>query len=129
MEMAKKTHLALIKKSLKAYGAAAVLYVALIGITGLLLCFGPLPEKWIWEYMLAAESAACLFLGYLAGSIVKKRGLFYGMGYAAVFLLLLLLPAFAALDGSSPITLLRAGRILPLVCGGIGGIFGVNGKN
>lgn len=127
--MAKKTYLALFKKSVKAYGVAIVLYIVLIGVTGLLLCYGPLPEKWIWQYMLAAESVTCLFLGYLAGSIVKKRGLFYGMGYAAVFLLLLLLPTFAAFGDGNPATLVHVSRILPLVCGGVGGILGVNGKN
>lgn len=127
--MGKKTQLTLIKRSAKAYGAAAALYLALIGITGLLLCYGPLPEKWIGAYMLSAEAAACLFLGLLAGSIVKKRGLLYGAGYAAVFSLLLLIAVFAVSGGQNPIVILRARRLLPVLCGGIGGIFGVNAKN
>ena len=127
--MGNKTQLALVRRSVKAYGAALLLYVLLVGVTGLLLCCGPLPEKWIYGYMLAAECAACLFLGLLTGAIMKKRGLFYGTAHAAVFVLLLLLLAFAASGRENPIALLRMSLLFPLLCGGIGGILGVNRKN
>lgn len=127
--MGKKSQMELLKKSARAYGICAVFFLIVIGVIGLLLCYGPLPEKGMMNYVLFAMTVSCFLMGLMAGSIAKKRGLFYGAAYAAVFLLAVLLAAFAASGCQDPIGLLNVRWLIALLFGGIGGILGVNLKN
>lgn len=127
--MGKKLQLEILQKSVRAYGIASLFFLITVTAIGLLLCFGPLPEKGMAHYMLFALVASCFLLGMMAGAITKKRGLFYGVSYAAIFMLFIVLLLFAATGGESPIALLKSRYLLCLVFGGIGGILGVNQRN
>ncbi|WP_130863680.1 TIGR04086 family membrane protein [Bacilliculturomica massiliensis] len=127
--MGKKSQLEILRKSARAYGISALFFLIVVGIMGLLLCFGPLPEKGMPYYVLGALTASCFLLGLMAGAALKKRGLIYGAGYAAVFVLAVILILFAVLGAQNPIALLNIRYLLCLVFGGIGGILGVNQKN
>lgn len=127
--MGKKTQLEILQKSARAYGICSVFFLLMIGAAGLLLCFGPLPEKGMAYYVLFAMIASCFLLGILAGAIVRKRGLAYGAGYATVFLLAVMLISFAVTGLQNPIGLLKVRYLLCILFGGVGGILGVNQKN
>lgn len=127
--MGKKPQLEILQRSVRAYAICILFFLILNGLIGALLCYGPLPEKWMAHCMLAAMAATCFFMGLLAGAILQRRGLFYGAAYSAILLLLLLMAVFAAAGGENPISLLKPRYISCLFFGGIGGILGVNQKN
>lgn len=113
-------------KSIKALVIAAFIFFIIITGVGLLICFTPLPERFVVYYAMAAMCFACLFLGIYAGNLLKKRGLLYGVLYSAVFLIILLFIIVSKSGTNEGFALLQLRYLTCLLFGGIGGIAGVN---
>ena len=75
-----------LRKSLKAYVIALVLFVALTFALAALVNFTGFRENWTFGSLLVIMSISSLVLGMMEGRIFQKRGLLAG-GAAAVFFL------------------------------------------
>ena len=113
-------------RTLKAYISAAVLFGGLTLLMGALLRFTSLPDTGTSLYILVILCAACLFIGIYSGSISRQKGFLFGLIYSAGFLILVLFVAFAAIGFPPEVSILKPRFLLCLLCGSIGGIFGVN---
>ena len=115
-------------KNLKGLLYAFILFILLTLIVSVLVRFSPAPEGWSIYYMVGALSFSCLFLGVYIGNHIKKRGFIYGAIYSVIFLLIL--SAFYMLAFSTGIGaglgLLK--YLIPILCGSVGGMIGVNLK-
>ena len=79
-----------LRKSLKAYVIALVLFVALTFALAALVNFTGFRETWTFGALLVIMSISSLVLGMMEGRIFQKRGLLAG-GAAAVFFLAIIL--------------------------------------
>ena len=79
-----------LRKSLKAYVIALVLFVALTFALAALVNFTGFRETWTFGSLLVIMSISSLVLGMMEGRIFQKRGLLAG-GAAAVFFLAIIL--------------------------------------
>ena len=118
----------ILRKSLKAYIFAFVLFVAMTFIIAALIKFTGFSEEWAYAGLVTALAAACLVIGYLEGRIIGKRGLITGVVAQAVFLLVVFL--VLSLLFSDSFTVKNTGLFLPvhLLAGAIGGVIGANSK-
>ncbi|WP_068784617.1 TIGR04086 family membrane protein [Paenibacillus phocaensis] len=94
-------------------------------ILSLLLQGDMLEEYEMTLYTYLVHAAAVLFGGIVSGKRAKEKGWYQGALTGALYVLLLLLISFLAMDTS--LGLREWGLILPgLVIGAIGGMIGVN---
>ena len=113
-----------LRKSLKAYVIALVLFVALTFALAALVNFTGFRENWTFGSLLVIMSISSLVLGMMEGRIFQKRGLLAG-GAAAVFFLVSVQGLFA-----EEFSLGKTGwlYLIPVAAGSLGGICGVNHK-
>ena len=108
---------------------ALILFAILIGVIGALIRFSPLPERWMLYYVLGSLCIACLFLGLIAGNLMKRRGILFGALYAIIFLLIILLISVFITGTNTENGIFQIRYLLCLLFGGIGGMVGVNLRN
>lgn len=113
-------------RMIKTFLYAFIIFLITVAIFGLLIRFTPSPERWSAYYMLISLSIACFFIGLYAGNMFKKRGVFLGMLFAALFLMLAIIAGVLITGEYSEAGLLQARYLICLICGGLGGIIGVN---
>ena len=113
-----------LRKSLKAYVIALVLFVALTFALAALVNFTGFRENWTFGSLLVIMSISSLVLGM----IFQKRGLLAG-GAAAVFFLAIILVSVQGLFAEE-FSLGKTGwlYLIPVAAGSLGGICGVNHK-
>ncbi len=116
----------IVRKSLKAYIIALGLFLLSTLVLAALLNFTAFRESWTFAGLVSCLAASALLLGILEGKIVGKKGLFVGLGAAALFLLLILFAAGSVFAGSFGIRSFHASYVIPLLLGGAGGILGSN---
>lgn len=117
-----------LRKSLKAYVIALVLFVALTFALAALVNFTGFRETWTFGSLLVIMSISSLILGMMEGRIFQKRGLLAG-GAAAVFFLAIILVSVQGLFAEE-FSLGKTGLLylIPVAAGSLGGICGVNHK-
>ncbi len=117
-----------LRKSLKAYVIALVLFVALTFALAALVNFTGFRETWTFGSLLVIMSISSLVLGMMEGRIFQKRGLMAG-GAAAVFFLAIILVSVQGLFAEE-FSLGKTGwlYLIPVAAGSLGGICGVNHK-
>lgn len=115
-------------KTAKCFLMAFVLFFILSFFAAVLICKGGLCEKNGLICMIGVLTAATVFLGFLLGRIVGKRGLFVAVAASGMFLLMVMTVFFLAFEQVPSIESLKPYYIVPVIFGGIGGIVGVNVK-
>lgn len=115
-------------KTAKCFLMAFVLFFILSFSAAVLICRGGLCEKNGLICMIGVLTAATVFLGFLLGRIVGKRGLFVAVAASGMFLLMVMTVFFLAFEQVPSIESLKPYYIVPVIFGGIGGIVGVNVK-
>lgn len=117
------------RKSLKAYIAAMILFIAFTAILAAMVTFTGFKEEWTFAGLIVSMTVSAMLLGYLESRVIGKRGLIYGALSALIFVVLILLAAegvFSDMPEASKHTL---AYLLPVAGGGAGGIAGVAGEN
>ena len=111
-----------LRKSLKAYVIALVLFVALTFALAALVNFTGFHETWTFGSLLVIMSISSLVLGMMEGRIFQKRA-------AAVFFLAIILVSVQGLFAEE-FSLGKTGwlYLIPVAAGSLGGICGVNHK-
>ncbi len=118
-----------LRKSLKAYVLALVLFVALTFVLAALVNFTGFRENWTFGALLVILSISTLALGMLEGRIFQKRGLLAGGATAILFLAIILVSVqglFAEVFSPGKTMWLY---LIPVAAGSFGGIAGVNGAS
>lgn len=113
-------------KSIKAFIYAIIIFTVFIVVTGLLIRFTPLPERWSSYYVLAGLCLACLFLGMYAGNMMNRRGIIFGLLFAAVFTLIVSILGVLITGTFSEEGIFQLRYLICIIFGGIGGAIGVN---
>lgn len=111
---------------LKSFLYSMVIFILLIAILGLFIRFTPLPERYMNLYVVFSLSIASLLMGVFAGKIHHRKGLFFGMGYTILFLFLVMIVSVLVTGKPSDHGFLQFRYLICLVCGGVGGMIGVN---
>lgn len=111
---------------LKSFLYSMVILILLIAIFGLLIRFTPLPERYMNLYMLFSLSIASLVLGIFSGNIHERKGAFYGMIYSVLLLFLIMIVSILITGTPSDHGFLQPRYLACLICGGLGGMIGVN---
>ena len=118
----------MLKKSMKAYVTCLLIFMVFsVGLSAM-ISFGPLPETSMGISISLLFIFVCFLMGMMGSSIMKKRGLFFGMAYASIWVLTVALILFSLFGIGEPISLLQPEYGIGILFGGIGGIFGVNQK-
>lgn len=116
----------ILRKSLKAYGCAVVLFLVLTLLLAALIKFTAYPEKWSHSGLIAALSFSTLFLGFLEGKITGKRGLITGVVSSVLFILLIMAASGCAFAESFEKDSFDILYIIPVITGAAGAIGGTN---
>lgn len=116
-------------KVLKGFILSVCVFLVSSLIFGLLLKFTDLPEKWGMYYILASLCLGSLFFGFYMGHILKRRGVLYGMIYAAMLVIPIVYVITVCLSLEFSIGINDMRYFACLIFGGIGGMLGVNMKN
>ncbi len=115
-----------IRKSLKAYFFAFVIFVLFTFFLASIIYFTSFKESWSFAGLIFGLSVAVFMLGIIEGGIAGRRGLIVGIVSAAVFLLLTVLTAAGIFADSFSVKNVSVFYIIPLAAGTIGGIIGTN---
>lgn len=117
-----------LRKSLKAYAMALVLFAALTFVLAGLLNVTGFRESWTFGALLVILSISTMVLGMLEGRIFQKRGILAGGAGAILFVAVILLCAQGIF--AEPFSPGRGGwlYLVPVAAGAVGGICGVNGE-
>ncbi|MGN0703932.1 MAG: TIGR04086 family membrane protein [Lentihominibacter sp.] len=116
----------ILRKSLKAYVCALLLFLMLTLILAAVIRFTAFPEEWSYPGLIAALSAASMFLGMIEGRITGRRGLITGIISSVLFIFIIVAAtgsAFAESFGPDSFDLLY---LIPVLTGTIGAIAGTN---
>jgi len=116
----------ILRKSLKAYCFASAIFVLFTLVLAAVIYFTAFKESWGFAGLITALSISALLLGIIEGRITGKKGLITGMTAAAVFILIVITVTGSVFADSFRIENISAFYIIPLICGGIGGIAGTN---
>ncbi len=85
-----------------------------------------LPEGNGSIYAMIGCGAGCAVCGLGGGRLMKRRGIFWGVAYGALFLIIFLMVLFGATAGLVFPTVLQPGFLPCLLAAGLCGIVGVN---
>lgn len=113
-------------KTIKAFVCAIIIFAVFIVITGLLIRFTPLPERWASFYVLAGLCLSCLFLGIYSGNMMKRRGIIFGALFSVIFILLISILGVLITGTFSEAGIFQLRYLICIIVGGIGGMIGVN---
>lgn len=116
-------------KNIKGFVFSMVLFILLTMVFGLLVKFGPLPEKWSSFYVLLSLCLACMFLGLYMGYHIKKRGFLYGMGYSVLLLLMIVGLTTTIFHTTMEWGFFHLRYFVCILFGSFGGAIGVNLRN
>ncbi len=94
----------------------------------MIMRFTLVSEKWVEYYSLGIVAFACLFSGITAGYYKKRMGILNGVIHSIILMLALYVIYFFAVESISLSTMINLKHLFSLVCGGIGGMIGVNTK-
>ncbi len=117
------------RKSLKAYVIALVLFVALTFVLAALLNFTGFRESWTFGSLLVILSISALVLGMFEGRIFQKRGLLAGGAAAVLFLAIILVSVQGIFAEAFLLGKMMWLYLIPVAAGSFGGICGVNGAS
>ena len=120
-----KEHVGVYIKSLIAGLAICLLLMLLFSM---IMRFTPISEKWIQYYSLGIVAFSCLFSGMTAGYYKKRMGILNGVIHSIILMLVLYLIYFFAVENIALSNMVNLKHLFSLVCGGIGGMIGVNTK-
>ncbi len=120
-----KEHVGVYIKSLIAGLVVCLLCMLLFSI---IMRYTPISEKWIQYYSLGIVAFACFFSGVTAGYYKRRMGLLNGMIHSVILMLVLYILYFFAVENISIMSMIHYKHLISLVCGGVGGMFGVNAK-
>lgn len=115
-----------IKKSVRAYVLALILFALMSFLLAAIICFTGFPEDMSFAGMIIVLSAVSAFIGAGEGKIVGKRGIIVGFIAAAVFVFLILLAAGCVFAGGLEKASLSTFYLIPPAAGAVGGALGVN---
>lgn len=118
-----------LRRSLKAYVMALVLFVALTFALAALVNFTGFRESWTFGALLVILSISTLVLGMLEGRIFQKRGLLAGGAAAILFLAIILVSVQGIFAEAFSLGKMMWLYLIPVATGGFGGICGVNGSS
>lgn len=116
----------ILKKSIKAYLIAASVFIILTFIVALMIRYTSFKEEWSFTGVIVCMAAASLFLGFMEGKIVGKKGLMTGLLSSVIFVLIILVSigcTFAEFFNPEHFNLTYA---IPVVAGIAGSIMGTN---
>ena len=118
-----------LRKSLKAYVMALVLFVALTFALAALVNFTGFRESWTFGALMVILSVSTLVLGMLEGRIFMKRGLLAGGTAAILFLAIILVSVQGIFAEAFSLGKMMWLYLIPVATGCFGGICGVNGAS
>jgi len=120
-----KEHIGVYIKSLIAGLVVCLLCMLLFSI---IMRFTPISEKWIAYYSLGIVAFSCLFSGVIAGYYKKRRGLLNGIIHSIILMVVLYIIYYFAVERISIMSMVHYKHLISLICGGIGGMLGVNAR-
>ena len=115
-----------LRKSLKVYAAALILFVLLTLALAAVLRYTAFSAGWSVAGLLVIMSVVAAFTGMLEGRLTGKRGMLTGSAAAAVFVLVIILAAGGIFADSFSMKSFSVFYLIPVAAGAAGGIFGAN---
>lgn len=112
----------------KGYLIGLVIFGLFSFLGALLLFLTPFPENGSFYYLLAVMTAVSFFTGLYMASWFQKAGLFVGILFAAILVLLVLLLTALSFSSFLTLSMMRPVYGIPVGAGAIGGILGANLK-
>lgn len=116
----------ILKKSLKAYFIAIVVFLCLSFMLAAIIKWTPLSEDWGKAGIVAILSIGVMVSGYLEGILVGRRGILVGVITSVIYILIILFFTKIMLVGRMDIDVLKLQYVVPLVLGVIATIIGTN---
>ena len=113
-------------RSFKSFVYSIVIFALLILISGLLIRFTPLPERWAAYYVLIALCISCFLLGVFVGNIMENKGILYGALFSILLIIVVVVIGGLIAGDFSSSALFQTRFLSGIVCGIIGGMIGVN---
>lgn len=119
----------ILKRSVTAAITGVIVFFILSLIGGMLLKMTPMPESWGFGYIIFIMSLICILEGLYMTAGAEKAGLALGILTGAVIIILIFTVVSLIFSGTlDMISMFRWQYLIPLFCGGAGGIMGVNIK-
>lgn len=115
-----------LRKSLKVYAAALILFVLLTLALAAVLRYTAFSAGWSFAGLLVIMSVVAAFTGLLEGRLTGKKGMLTGAAAAAVFVLVIILAAGGIFAGSFGMESFSGVYLIPVAAGAVGGVFGAN---
>ncbi len=115
-----------LRKSLKVYAAALILFVLLTLALAAVLRYTAFSAGWSFAGLLVIMSVVAAFTGLLEGRLTGKKGMLTGAAAAAVFVLVIILAAGGIFAGSFGMESFSVVYLIPVAAGAVGGVFGAN---
>ena len=116
----------IVRKSLKAYGFALILFLMLTLLLAAVIRFTAFPEEWSYAGLIVALSISSMFLGVMEGRITGRRGLITGLFSSVLFIVIIIAAAGSAFAESFVPDSFDIMYLIPLLTGTIGAIAGTN---
>ena len=116
----------IVRKSLKAYGFALILFLLLTLLLAAVIRFTAFPEEWSYEGLIAALSVSSMFMGLMEGRITGRRGLITGFFSSVLFIVIIIAAAGSAFAESFGPDSFDIMYLIPVLTGTIGAIAGTN---
>lgn len=126
-----KSHIAsgMTGKLIKALLSGILIYVMTVTVFSLLVWLTPLPERWSQYYSWFGLCLSGLFVGLYGGYHSQKRGFLIGALMTLILILVILFGYGALFQLPVDQQLMRWVYLLPLLCGSLGGMLGVNTRS
>lgn len=119
----------ILRKSLKAYVLAAVIFALLTLALAAAVSFTGFKENWAFGGLIGALTLAAVVLGFFEGRIMGRKGILTGIAAALLFLLIVLFFVNGILMSNLGIGELSVFYLIPVVGGAAGGVVGVSGAS
>ena len=113
-----------LRKSVKVYAAALILFVLLTLALAAVLRYTAFSAGWSFAGLLVIMSVVAAFTGLLEGRLTGKKGMLTGAAAAAVFVLVIILAAGGIFAGSFGMESFSVVYLIPVAAGAVGGVFG-----
>lgn len=115
-----------LRKSLKVYAAALLLFVLLTLALAAVLRYTAFSTGWSFAGLIVIMSVASAFTGLLEGRLTGKKGMLTGAAAAAVFILVIIFAVGGIFAGSFGMKSFSVSFFIPVAAGAAGGVFGAN---
>lgn len=113
----------MVKSQAIAYALTCIVFI----VYAMLLTYANVSENQIPLVAMVCTAVCCAVAGFDCAKSAKSRGLFWGMGAGAVYVILLFLISIVSMD-QFVISPAKFTSVLVGICGGgVGGILGING--